>query len=70
MTLTSGEEERGNDFANFRQAAKSGVKYNDLDADGTQGVGDLGLSGWTIAAFADVTTRARFRPVTRWPAAR
>ena len=54
MTLTSGEEERGNDFANFRQAAKSGVKYNDLDADGTQDVGDAGLSGWTIAAFADV----------------
>ena len=42
MTLTSGEEERGNDFANFRQAAKSGVKYNDLDADGTQDVGDAG----------------------------
>ena len=54
VTLTSGEEERGNDFANFRQAAKSGVKYNDLDADGTQDVGDTGLSGWTIAAFADV----------------
>ena len=54
MTLTSGQEDRGNDFANFRQATKSGMKYNDLNADGTQDAGDLGLSGWTIAAFADV----------------
>ena len=53
ITLTSGQEETGNDFVNYEQATKSGTKYNDLDADGEFNGSDVGLSGWTIYAFAD-----------------
>ena len=53
ISLTSGETDTGNDFGNYQQATKSGTKYNDLNADGTRDTGDVGLSGWTILAFAD-----------------
>ena len=43
----------GNDFANFQQATKSGVKYEDENADGAFNGADAGLAGWTIAAYAD-----------------
>ena len=39
----------GNDFGNWKPATKSGVKFEDLDADGQpQEAGEPGLSGWTI----------------------
>jgi hypothetical protein len=47
-TFTSGEAEIGNDFGNWQPATKSGMKFNDLDADGVKDVGEPGLPGWTI----------------------
>ncbi len=39
----------GNDFGNWTTATKSGVKFEDLDADGAaREDGEPGLSGWTI----------------------
>ena len=39
----------GNDFGNWSTATKSGVKFNDLDADGAvREAGEPGLPGWTI----------------------
>jgi hypothetical protein len=47
-TFTSGANEINNDFGNWRLATKSGMKFEDLDADGIKDVGEPGLSGWTI----------------------
>ncbi|MFC1982624.1 hypothetical protein ACFLV5_02415, partial [Chloroflexota bacterium] len=52
-TFTIDSEFSGNDFGNYQQATKSGTKYQDLDANGVMNGSDSGLSGWTIAAFAD-----------------
>ena len=54
ITLTSGEVDSGNDFANYQQATKNGTKYEDENADGDRDAEDSGLAGWTIAAFVDV----------------
>src|SRR5262249_28754231 len=43
---------RSNNFGNFQQATKSGIKFNDLDGKGTGTTGP-GLAGWTIEAFKD-----------------
>jgi hypothetical protein len=53
VTLTSGQIESGNDFGNYQQATKTGVKFDDLNANGVKDTNDPGLSGWTILAFAD-----------------
>ncbi len=53
ITLVSGQEETDNDFANYQQATKSGIKYEDFNTDGIFNGSDAGLAGWTIAAFAD-----------------
>src|SRR2546422_7345535 len=53
LTVTSGSSETGNDFGNFQQGTKSGVKFNDLNGNGARDAGEPGLLGWTIEAFAD-----------------
>ena len=40
ITLTSGEVDSNNDFGNFKNATKSGVKFIDLDADGVKDAGE------------------------------
>src|SRR5262249_56641230 len=52
ITLTSGQTEGGNNFGNFQQATKSGLKFNDLDGPGAGTTGP-GVSGFTILAYAD-----------------
>ena len=52
ITLISGQVDSDNHFGNFKNATKSGVKYHDLNANGTQDAGEPGLSGWTINATA------------------
>ena len=42
----------GNDFGNFQNATKSGMKFNDLNANGVKDAGEPGLGGWTITATA------------------
>jgi len=47
VTLESGEMDDGNDFGNFRNATKSGMKFHDLNGNGVND-GEPGLEGWTI----------------------
>jgi hypothetical protein len=47
-TFTSGANEINNDFGNWQAATKSGMKFEDLDADGVKDVGEPGLVGWRI----------------------
>ena len=60
VTLTSGQNDTGNDFGNWRHATKSGIKYDDRngnrarDVPQTGSLGEPGLSGWTITAFAEI----------------
>src|SRR5918912_4115682 len=35
-------------FGNYQRASVSGMKFHDLDADGTHDAGETGLSGWTF----------------------
>jgi hypothetical protein len=51
ITLTSGQVDSGNDFGNFRNATKSGTKFNDLNADGDRDGGEPGLAGVQIHLF-------------------
>lgn len=46
--FTSGAALTGNDFGNWTTATKSGMKFEDLDADGVKDAGEPGLAGWTI----------------------
>jgi hypothetical protein len=50
----TGADHPGNDFGNYRKASKSGVKFEDLDADGAaREAGEPGLAGWTIYVDLD-----------------
>ncbi|MGH2489612.1 MAG: SdrD B-like domain-containing protein, partial [Candidatus Limnocylindria bacterium] len=53
FTIQQGVDETGNDFGNFQQGTKSGHKYEDENADGTEDAEDGNLAGWTIKAYAD-----------------
>ena len=53
ITLASGDLDSGNDFGNYRQATKTGTKFNDLNGDGVKDAGEPGLPGWVINAYAD-----------------
>jgi hypothetical protein len=48
VSLISQEVEDGNDFGNFKDAAKSGMKFHDLDHSGGWTAGDEVIEGWTI----------------------
>jgi hypothetical protein len=45
---TSGFASSGNNFDDFKFVTISGTVFNDLNGDGTQESGELGLSGWTV----------------------
>ena len=45
---SAGDDLTGNDFGNWTTATKTGMKFNDLDADGVRDAGEPGLAGWTI----------------------
>jgi hypothetical protein len=53
VTLGEGQTLTGRDFGNFQAGTISGVKFHDLDADGTRDATDPVLSGWTIFLDAD-----------------
>ncbi|MCU0978062.1 MAG: hypothetical protein MUF25_02725, partial [Pirellulaceae bacterium] len=48
ITLASGQQDTDNHFGNYRNATKSGVKFEDLDGDGIKDAGEPGLQNWTI----------------------
>ena len=54
ITLASTDLDSGNDFGNFQKATKTGMKFDDLNANGVKDAGEPGLPGWTINAFVDV----------------
>ncbi len=61
VTLVSGQVDDDNDFGNFRPATKSGVKFEDLDGDGSaREAGEPGLPNWTITLAG---TDGRANPV-------
>src|SRR5215472_6274537 len=60
VSLSSGATDTNNDFGNFQQAAKSGEKFDDLNANGVKDPGEPGLSGWTILAFADTNGNGNY----------
>jgi len=53
IILSSGETDRDNDFGNWYPASKSGMKFEDMDADGIKDEGEPGLEGWTIYVDVD-----------------
>jgi uncharacterized repeat protein (TIGR01451 family) len=55
VTLISQQVDSGNNFGNWYPATKSGMKFEDEDADGIKDDGELGLSGWTIQAWQGAT---------------
>ncbi len=55
-TFAWGTSYPDNNFGNWKPGVKSGVKFEDMDADGTRDAEDTGLDGWTIKAYADNVT--------------
>jgi hypothetical protein len=53
FTITSGEDETGNDFGNYQNATKAGYKFKDADGSGTNNAGDSGLNSWVIKIYSD-----------------
>lgn len=49
-TFGSGQDVSGNNFGNWAPASVSGLKFEDLNADGDRDEGEPGLSGWTFYA--------------------
>ncbi|RDE49091.1 MAG: tandem-95 repeat protein, partial [Candidatus Accumulibacter meliphilus] len=48
VTLVDGQTVTGRNFGNFQSGVIEGVKFNDLDADGTRDADEPVLAGWTI----------------------
>jgi protocatechuate 3,4-dioxygenase beta subunit len=48
VAITTGGPAPGKDFGNFRLGSISGMKFNDLNADGIKDAGEPGISGWKI----------------------
>src|SRR5262249_29645898 len=49
----SADDHPNNDFGNFQQGTKSGVKFNDLNGNGIKDAGEPGIPGWEIRAYTD-----------------
>ncbi|TAK57791.1 MAG: T9SS type A sorting domain-containing protein [Bacteroidetes bacterium] len=48
VTLSSGDNITGKDFANFQLGSISGAKFLDFDGDSLKDAGEIGLENWTI----------------------
>ena len=53
LNLDEGETLTGRNFGNFELGVLSGVKFNDLNADGERDADEPGLAGWTVFVDAD-----------------
>jgi SdrD B-like protein len=53
ISLTSGQQDTGNDFGNYRQSNVTGIKYHDANRNGQQDQGEPPLAGWEIRAYVD-----------------
>ncbi|MFN0199522.1 MAG: collagen binding domain-containing protein, partial [Planctomycetaceae bacterium] len=54
IIVTSGVDISGILFGNFQLIDLAGLKFNDLNGDGIQQLGELGLAGWTIYIDANL----------------
>ena len=48
VTLATNANDTGNDFGNYQMASKSGMKFEDMNANGVKDAGDTPVSGVTI----------------------
>ncbi|NQU26506.1 MAG: hypothetical protein HQ567_34905 [Candidatus Nealsonbacteria bacterium] len=53
VTITDRDVIDNVDFGNFQYGAVSGLKYSDLDGNGTQDASEPGLDGWVVYADVD-----------------
>jgi uncharacterized protein (DUF2237 family) len=51
FTAQSGTDLENNDFGNFEEVTKSGIKWEDVNGNGVRNNGDDPLSGWTIQLY-------------------
>ena len=61
----SGADHPNNDFGNFKQGTKSGLKYNDLNADGDRDAGQPVLLAGISAPTATPTTTTSLTSASR-----
>ena len=57
IMLTSGQTDADNDFGNYQNATKTGMKFQDTNANGVKDAGEPGLATWVINAYADTAPR-------------
>lgn len=55
---TSGQQRTDNDFGNYQNATKTGVKFHDLNGDGIKGATEPLLANWEIRAYDGTTQEA------------
>ncbi len=48
VNISSGNNVTGKDFGNFQSGSVSGMKFEDLNANGVRDAGEAGLAGWNI----------------------
>ncbi|MBI5217056.1 MAG: hypothetical protein HY960_14975, partial [Ignavibacteriae bacterium] len=58
ITTSSGTDVSGQNFGNFEKVSIGGMKFNDMDGDGTKDAEDTGLSGWKIYLSGSATDSA------------
>jgi protocatechuate 3,4-dioxygenase beta subunit len=58
VTVQSGSTPAAVEFLNFKNINISGLKFNDMNGNGIQDIGDNGLSGWTM--FLDANGNGTF----------
>jgi protocatechuate 3,4-dioxygenase beta subunit len=56
--VSSGTVSEGNSFGNRQIGSISGMKFNDVNSNGTKDDGENGLQGWTIQLFMSVASDA------------
>ncbi|MBI5214349.1 MAG: VCBS repeat-containing protein [Ignavibacteriae bacterium] len=56
--VTSGTYSEGNDFGNHQIGSISGMKFNDVNSNGTKDEGENGLQGWTIQLYTSIASGA------------
>jgi hypothetical protein len=53
VQLAAGQNSTGNNFGNFQNGSISGLKFNDLNGNGSKDGNEPNIAGWTINIFND-----------------
>src|SRR5205814_3298839 len=62
ITVTSNSSETGNNFGNYQNATKTGVKFEDVGVNHVKDANDPGLNGWVINAYTDANKNGVLDP--------